>query len=31
VLELGLEKQRSSNSIYSYDNTRAAIGLTRRF
>lgn len=31
VLELGIEKQRSSNSIYSYDNTRAAIGLTRRF
>lgn len=31
VLELGVEKQRSTNSIYSYDNTRAALGLTRRF
>jgi len=31
VLELGIERQRSTNNIYSYDNTRAALGLTRRF
>lgn len=31
VLELGIEKQRSTNRIYSYDNTRTALGLTRQF
>lgn len=31
VLEIGIEKQRSTNRIYSYDNTRTALGLTRQF
>lgn len=31
VLELGLERQRSSIPIYSYDNTRISLDLTRRF
>ncbi|WP_258094131.1 surface lipoprotein assembly modifier [Salipiger pentaromativorans] len=31
VLELGVEKQRSTNTLYSYDNQRILIGVTRRF
>lgn len=31
VLELGVERQRSTNTLYSYDNRRASIGLTRKF
>ncbi|SDN50999.1 Protein of unknown function [Lutimaribacter pacificus] len=31
VLELGIERQRSTNTLYSYDNKRALIGVTRRF
>ncbi|WP_204318821.1 surface lipoprotein assembly modifier [Pseudooceanicola aestuarii] len=31
VLEVQAERQRSSNAIYSFDNRRASLGLTRRF
>lgn len=31
VLELGLDRQRSTIPIYAYDNARAAIGFTRNF
>lgn len=31
VMELAVESQRSNNIIYSYENTSAAIGFTRRF
>jgi hypothetical protein len=31
VLELGYEQRNSNIAIYSYDNTRVSLGLTRRF
>ncbi|MBU0643449.1 MAG: DUF560 domain-containing protein, partial [Alphaproteobacteria bacterium] len=31
VAEIAFEKQISNNVIYSYKNTRAAIGFTRQF
>src|SRR5690606_11637058 len=31
VMEWGIERQKSTNELYSYENRRALIGLTRRF
>ena len=31
VLELGFEQRKSNIAIYSYDNQRVSLGLTRRF
>ncbi|MFG6532049.1 MULTISPECIES: surface lipoprotein assembly modifier [unclassified Sulfitobacter] len=31
VLELGVERQDSSNDLYSYENHRVLLGITRRF
>ncbi|MGR3695735.1 MAG: surface lipoprotein assembly modifier [Sagittula sp.] len=31
VLELGAERQDSNNDIFSYENRRALVGITRRF